>query len=478
MKWLSRSLFRKLLISYLIPILLGFVVMGALLSFSIRNHVIKNTEQELLRQGKSINQAIQQTPLSELSLKTALIFFEQTFGKKIVVFDTTGKIIAASYSDEVFQNRKYDDPKLLESMISGNIVKAGLGMDLTERPVYSVIVPWGSEDTIFGGIEISTPAEGIDIAFRNVREIVVWSILFGIILSTALVSILFWSISRPLKRIEHAAMEIAIGQYDKRVPCDTNDEIGELAMAFNRMAGKLDEIERERSTLEQTRDEYIANISHELRTPLTAIQGFLEAMQDGLVRDEESKTRYYKVMYDETIYMKRLVDDLMDLIKLKNGKVTLTKYYVNIGEIVQKLRLTIQPHLDKKNNRLEISCPSDIPPILADADRLEQILSNLVHNANKFTKDGIIKVEVLSTEEKMMIKITDTGIGIPSHDIGRIWERFYKAHRSRNDKDSGSGLGLAIVKELVELHGGTIDVNSEIGKGTSFVISLQNVHPF
>src|SRR5690606_21664608 len=127
--------------------------------------------------------------------------------------------------------------------------------------------------------------------------IVLWAMIFGGIISTLLVSVLSWSITRPLKRIEHASMEIALGNYEKRVDYPHSDEIGELASAFNRMAKKLDEIEKHRQDLEQRRDDFIANISHELRTPLTAMQGYLEALQDGLVTDETSRQKYYRVMY-------------------------------------------------------------------------------------------------------------------------------------------------------------------------------------
>lgn len=471
MRWLQRSLFRRLLVSYLTPILIGFGVMGLVISLTTTNYIAENTEKEILRQSKIVNLAIQNSDTVNSELKKNLEHYDQIYNKRILLFDRTGKIVATSMQDEVYIGREIEG-LIVEKILQGENVIKELHVEEIESPGLSVIIPWGKENDLYGGIVMNAPITGVKTTIRNIREIVLWSLIIGSLVSTIFVSYLSWSISRPLKKIEHASTEIALGNYSNRVHYPALDEIGELAKSFNRMAKKLDIIEKERISLEQKRDEFIANISHELRTPLTAMQGFLEALQDGLVTEEESKQRYYEIMYEESKYLNRLVDDLMDLIKLKNKKVMLDLYYIRIEEVLKKTILTLEPKVKEKGNEIKMNYSEKMPKLLADSVRLEQIFLNLINNANKFTADGFIEINVTANLKEINVEISDTGIGIPSHDLGKIWDRFYKVHPMKSKTDRGTGLGLAIVKELVELHDGYIKVSSELGVGSKFIVRL------
>lgn len=477
MRWFSRSLFRRMLIGNLLPILLGFAVMGLVISMSTSQYLRTKTEDEMLHQAKSINFSIQEMDAATELLKEKLVFFGDAFNKRIMVFDRLGKIIATSMADEVYVGNEIE-PSIMLKVLEGEEITKDYSMLDMNRPVLTVIIPWGKEDQVYGGIVVSAPVEGVGSTFRNIREIVLLAMIFGGIISTLLVSFLSWSITRPLKRIEHASMEIALGNYEKRVDYPHPDEIGELASAFNRMAKKLDEIEKHRQDLERRRDDFIANISHELRTPLTAMQGFLEALQDGLVTDETSRQKYYRVMYEEVRYLNRLVHDLMDVIKLKNKKVMLDLYYIRAEEILEKVRNALHSKVLEHGNELIVQISDDLPPLQADADRLEQILKNLIENANKFTENGQIRVHMHTDGQYMTIEVDDTGVGIPSHELHQIWDRFYKGSTGKGSSissrrnDRGTGLGLAIVKELVELHAGTIEVRSRLGEGSTFIVRI------
>src|SRR5690606_42099721 len=171
-----------------------------------------------------------------------------------------------------------------------------------------------------------------------------------------------------------------------------------------------------------------------------------EALQDGLVTDETSRQKYYRVMYEETRYLIRLVHDLMDVIKLKNKKVLLDLYYIRAEEILEKVRNSLMNKIREHGNELIVHVSEDLPSLQADADRLEQILKNLIENANKFTENGQIHVRLHSDGQYMTIEVSDTGTGIPSHELHQIWDRFYKGSigdSRRNDR--GTGLGLAIL---------------------------------
>jgi signal transduction histidine kinase len=245
-----------------------------------------------------------------------------------------------------------------------------------------------------------------------------------------------------------------------------------MAQTINVMAEKLEKVEQERHHLEQVRNDFLANISHELRTPLTAMQGFLEALQDGLVEDEEARQKYYAVMYSETMQVNRLVDDLMDLMKLENNEVNLARFPVDVAEVLNKVAFSFRAEAEEKGIRINVEIAEELPRIYADKDRVAQILKNLVKNAVKFTEAGEIRLSAVVDEQWVQIKVADTGIGIAADDLHRIWERFFKVDRGRSKNNKGTGLGLAIVKELVELHEGKWRVESVPAEGSTFTIWL------
>jgi signal transduction histidine kinase len=471
MPWMTKSLFRRLLFSYLITVLLGLGVAGFTMSAFTKDYIYQATQDELLRKAKKVNLAIQNTPVIDAKSIGLLEFLDQSFDARIWVFDRSGKIIATSTKDEVFGGKSFA-ASVVQQVLAGHDVTSDVKAEGLSKPMMSLAVPWGKEDTIFGGIVMSAPVEGINNTFGVLRETILWATLFGILLSTAMVSYLSWTISRPLKKIDRAAIEIGMGNYSRRVQIETADEFGDLANTINTLADKLDKIETDRNRIEQVRVEFLANISHELRTPLTSIQGFLEAMQDGLVDSEEARQRYYQVMYQETMHLNRLVDDLMDLVKLENREVDLFKTPVDLAEVSGKAAFSFRQEAEEKNTTIEVLIPEDLPKVHADKHRLAQIFKNLLHNAVKFTDNGTIRISAAQENEWIKIQVKDTGIGIAKDDLERIWERFFKGDRIRSRTNKGTGLGLAIVRELVVLHEGKIAVESEAGHGTVFTIWL------
>jgi signal transduction histidine kinase len=474
MAWITKSLFRRLLISYLITVLLGLGVAGLTMSVFTKEHIYQSTQDELVRKAKKVNLAIQNTSIINDKSIGLLEVLDQTFDARIWVFDLSGKIIATSTKDEVFSGKSFA-PSVVSQVLQGHDVTSELKTEGLSKPMISIAVPWGKEDTVYGGIVLNAPVEGINETFAVLREIILWATLFGVILSTAMVSYLSWSISRPLKKIDRTAIEIGMGNYSQRVHIESTDEIGDLANTINSLAEQLDKIESDRKRLEQIKGEFLANISHELRTPLTSIQGFLEAMQDGLVDSEEARQKYYQVMYQETIHLSRLVDDLMDLVKLENREVALFKTPVDITEVMNKVAFTFRQDAEEKNTSIQVKSDDGLPKVDADKHRLMQIFKNLLQNAVKFTDNGIIELSAVQENEHIKIQVKDTGHGIAKEDLDRIWERFFKGDRVRSKSNKGTGLGLAIVRELVVLHDGKISVESEVERGTVFTVWLPTV---
>jgi signal transduction histidine kinase len=272
-----------------------------------------------------------------------------------------------------------------------------------------------------------------------------------------------FSISRPLVRIRRATIRMAQGDYDVRVPAQGEGEIALLASRFNEMA------ERVQSTNRVLRD-FVANVSHDLRTPLTMITGFSQALLDGTAGPSEV-TSSAQFIHEESVKMQRLVEDLLQLTRLESGLLQQERHPVEVRPFVQG----VLDRITRGNGELDTpvlrnDVPEMIAPIEVDEGQLERALRNLVENALRFTPGGgsvTVSAEEIGTGWVEM-SVRDTGAGIPPQDLNRVFERFYRSDKSRERGGGNSGLGLAIVREIVEGHGGRVQVESEVGHGTTF----------
>ncbi|HHV61946.1 MAG TPA: cell wall metabolism sensor histidine kinase WalK [Firmicutes bacterium] len=231
--------------------------------------------------------------------------------------------------------------------------------------------------------------------------------------------------------------------------------------------------------LEQLQRDFVANASHELRTPLTTIRGFAKMLLDGLVAERGAQKRYIKIIVDESDRLTRLVNQLLDLSRIDAGRLEIERKPVNIKDLVERTIRTVRARVAEAHISLSVNIPNDLGLILGDEERLEQVLLNLIDNAVEFTPaGGRISVEASKDAgggfEGVIIRVRDTGPGIPREEIDRIWDRFYRVQGIPGRSSSGTGLGLAIVKEIVKAHGGEVGVESETGKGSMFWVKLRS----
>ncbi len=223
---------------------------------------------------------------------------------------------------------------------------------------------------------------------------------------------------------------------------------------------------------ERLRRELTANVSHELRTPLTSIKGFAETLLHGAMKDEGTCRRFLSIINSEADRLVKLVDDLLDLSRLESKGATLELRPVNLGQLVTHTLDKLRPLAEESKLALMQSGPQDVT-VIADSDRLEQVLTNLVDNALKYTAPGgRVEIQILPNDSEVAVAVVDTGRGIPPEDVLHLFERFYRADRSRTRGSGGTGLGLAIAKHIVEAHGGRISVRSRLDEGTTFVFTL------
>lgn len=228
--------------------------------------------------------------------------------------------------------------------------------------------------------------------------------------------------------------------------------------------------------LDKMRTDFVANISHELRTPLVTLQGYSEAIIDGITESDETTKEFASIIYDESLRLARLVNDLLDLARIESGKETMHFTLFDIGDFLPRVMRKFNQMASEKGIRLYTDAPHRL--IEADGDRLEQVFTNLIGNAIAHTDSGEIRIEATEETDGLRIQLTDTGHGIPKEDLPFVFERFYKADKARTSgSKTGTGIGLAIVKNVVDAHHGKVSVSSTLGVGTTFEIYLPFEQP-
>lgn len=273
----------------------------------------------------------------------------------------------------------------------------------------------------------------------------------------------------PIRALSQASRRIAAGRYSERVKLAAEDkrdmdELGQLAQDFNRMAENLEHTEALRRQL-------IGDVSHELRTPLTAIKGSMEALIDGVLPAEPET---FEQIYQEADRLQRLVNDLQELSRVEAGAFKLDLQPLLLADLLKTVTIRLDRQYAEKAVRLAIDLPTDLPEVQADADRLSQVLFNLVGNALQYTPaGGQVTVAARRQGDEVQVSVQDTGIGIAAEHLPHVFDRFYRADRSRARVSGGSGIGLTIAKHLVEAHGGHIWAESlGQGKGSAFTFTL------
>ena len=290
-------------------------------------------------------------------------------------------------------------------------------------------------------------------------------------LETARVPALQDAIESALEADEPLTREIALGGAQEKVIQASLAAIRERGATVGAVAVFHDVTELKR--LESVRQEFVANVSHELRTPLTAIKGYAETLRDGGLRDPETAAEFVRVIHRHAERLRALIEDLLDLAAVEQGEARLKPAVVRARDVVAQAEGLVRPAAEARGQTLVIDLPADLPDILADRDRLAQILINLLDNAVKFTPEGgRVTLSGKMADGRVVLAVSDNGVGIPPGDLPRIFERFYRVGRSRDRREGGTGLGLAIAKHLTQAMGGTIEVESVQGSGTTFRVSL------
>ena len=280
------------------------------------------------------------------------------------------------------------------------------------------------------------------------------------------------SIAKCMQGVVSAVRRINAGNLETRVPVDSQDEVGELATALNAMVERLQgSFGRERE-LERARKELIGAVSHDLRTPLASIRAMIESINDGVVADEETIQRYLRTIQSEVEHLSQLINDLFELSQIDSGTLELHSKPCLVQDLISDAIDGMTAQAASHNLKLEGSVDQGLSPVVMDPRRVQRVIYNLVQNAIRYTPlDGTISIRAQDVGEVVEVQVTDSGEGIPTKDLPKLFERSYVADRSRS-RHTGAGLGLTIAKGIVEAHGGRIWVESALGKGSMFGFTL------
>lgn len=291
--------------------------------------------------------------------------------------------------------------------------------------------------------------------------------ILGLGVALLLAALIARSVARPLQHMSKAATQIARGDFDQRVPVNGPHEVRTLATTFNGMAQRV-------ATTQQAQRDFLANVSHDLRTPLTSIQGFSQAIVDGVAADPQSAQHAAQIIHDEAARLHRMVEGLLDMARIEAGQFDMLRHAVRVDSVLQGVSDSLSFKAHEKELQLSCEIPAGLPRVAGDGDRLAQVFTNLIDNAIKHTpQGGQVSISARADTQHLVIQVADTGVGIPMDDLPRIFERFYQVDKSRQRRQrDGVGLGLAISQQIIEAHGGTLNVTSQVGAGTTFTILL------
>jgi signal transduction histidine kinase len=460
-----RSLNFRLLLSYVAVVLVCLLVAGLALLAALR---LRQTQQRVTLQRLTDLAQITAIALRGRNVEPrqatrVLQHLDEARQVRVLVLDDQGRVTFDS--KQAWKGQSFLDRARFKRSDEGNL--QGTFSDSEGRTWLFVALPRSttSPSQMLTFAALQPRGAVLSWARDNLMAPLLWAGLVALVLSTLLALLLGRSVARPLRQVADAAEALAQGETGTRVPVAGPAEVRVLARTFNDMADEVEAAQR-------SQRDFVANVSHEMKTPLTSIQGFSQAVMDGTATEPAAVTRAASVIHEEAKRMRRMVDDLLILARFDAGQVEMVHELVEVGPLLRGCVEKLAPQAERADVALEIDRLEDLS-VLGDADHLGQVFTNLLDNAVAHTSSGgRVTVAARGRAERVAeVTVTDTGAGIPSDDLQRIFERFYRADKARR-RTAGAGLGLAIAKEIVAAHGGTIAAQSVVGLGSKFTVRL------
>lgn len=388
----------------------------------------------------------------------------------VIITSTKGDILFASSDFEAKQGSVIPQ-SIVDQALFGGYDGTGMlpGIAGERRLVLGRPITGSSGETV-GCVFLAARPEAASELVDKLTRVFSLSVYAVMSLTLIVVYVMVRRMSTPLRSMSAAARRFGQGDFDVRVAVTGDDEVAELAVAFNNMAESL-------ARTEEMRRSFIANVSHDLKTPMTIISGFIDGILDGTIPPEES-AKYLHLVSDEVRRLSRLVTTLLDLAKLESDEVEFKTGPFDLCETIRQVLISFEKVIGERGLSLDLSLDCDEITARGDPDAIYRVIYNIIDNAIKFTPQGGEITVTMEKREKMAVcMIKNTGDGIPKDELPKLFYRFYKSDQSRSLDRRGSGLGLYIAKSIIDRHGGTITAESEPGKYAAFIFTLPLSQP-
>lgn len=471
------KLFKKYFLTTTIIILVSFIGMLVILSIVLNNYFVGSRRDTLSEACDEISQHIVLVTKEGSKIEPTQVFdvirtVSKVSDTDIFIADKSGTVVVCA-CEEWAENRNCQHTAQKLSIKdfeedSNNKLKIST-LDIYKKPHYvATLEVYGADGTFFGRVFATSTLSTVENLLSAVTKLYLLSSVVPVIVMFFAIYTMTYRLTKPLKLMSQASVAMARGDFSKRIPVMSDDEIGELSAAFNKMTNSL-------SQLEGMRKSFVANVSHELKTPMTTIGGFIDGILDGTIEPE--KQQYYLgIVSDEVRRLSRLVESMLSMSRLESGEFSLKKEIFDISAMLCSIAVSQEQRIKAKNIEIFGLDGMQSISVNADKDLIYQAIYNLVDNAIKFTEEGgAISFKLENDGLNTVFTISNTGKGIPQKDLPLVFERFYKVDKSRSASKNSTGLGLYIVKKIITAHGGKISLTSREDKSTTFAVYLPDL---
>ena len=462
-----KSIYLRLVATYLTLFLVVVIIISFFSTSLFYNEFTNQREDNLINAAEKTNSLMVRYYNNEIT-KSELTAWIDAMGYisniKIYILNpdaTISKQVSTSDDLSVNDQLKTD---IMSAMDGNRILRmTSVSIEPNAEEVVYIATPLKYNDSVSGVIMIFSPFTEMNNLLKEAIITILTVVVLVVLIGTIAILRVSVNISIPIKQISEYARNLGKGIDVPDVKIETHDEIEMLGNSFNEMKNEIQKTE-------QMRKEIVANVSHELRTPLTSIIGFIKGILDGVI-EKEDEEKYLNIAYEEAKRLKDLTTDIVDVAKLESGNVKLNKEDFVLNTLVNDVYIEMEELVKEKNLEFILEEKSENIKVNADKARMKQVLINVLNNSLKFTDKGSISITIGEAANKPYILMKDTGIGIQKDKTQYVFNKFFTANEYGN-ATTGAGLGLNIVKNIIDMHGGSIELNSEEGKGTTVKIIL------
>lgn len=470
-----RTLRMRLVVTYMAILLSTLILLGSAFMGMYRQEFLSRSTKAVQNEAKELATLVRPNMFDgadDRFISSRIEYFARREDAVIWVVDIYGNVAETGPSGQTvhFSLTQDEMNRYFLEVIEGDLrVFSGHFGGRFEASALTVAEPVISDGITLGAVFIHVDIAGLEDSLQAMIRQLWLSGYISIFLGVALILLMAARITKPLNEITAAAKRVALGDYSQRVSVESSDELGEMATTFNQMQIAL-------ASMDSVQKDLVANVSHELRTPLTSIQGFIQGMRDGVIPQQKHQ-EYMDLVLSECRRLTKLISDLLDLSRIDAGNDELRKEMFDVSELLRRVIIKRQVILEEAKMQVNTRFPDEAAMVYADPERMEQVFTNLIDNAIKYSGDGG-EIRVFVTPERhrhqMLVTVADDGMGIEPEKLPHVFDRFYKADTAHTS-GTGFGLGLAIVKKILDNHGAEICVWSEMGEGTTFAVRLSTL---